>query len=77
MVTAHVFGVVVQNVRKPETASAIAMGWLRDDLESVDIAEVETKVVQEGTEVTFYARLTEEQVERIKDHRSFSYFGTA
>lgn len=77
MAEAHVFDTVVRNVRDDSTASAIAMGWLRDVLDEVDIAQVETTEEAEGTAVKFYARLSESQATKIEGASGFRYIGVS
>lgn len=73
---AHIFETTVQNVRDRETAVAIAMGWLRDELDSVDLADVDTFEETSGVRVQFCARLSEAQIETVEDSTGFQYLGT-
>lgn len=75
MTDAHIFETTVQNVRDDDMAVAVAMGWVRDELDSVDLADVDTFSEPEGVRVQFCARFTEKQVEIMTESDGFQYLG--
>lgn len=75
--TAYRIQTTVQNISDENTAVAIATDWLRDDLDSLDIAQVDASVGTGETEVRFIVRLSEEQVATVQSLDTVMFLGEA
>jgi len=75
MTDTYIVEVTVQNVSDTAMGAAVAMGWIRDEIESFQLNDVDSFSEENGIRYHYYMQLSDAQFEKLDSKDGFHCLG--